>query len=150
MPREDEAPGLMNRSRSFVAASQLCMRREQLWLRRGAAAGRVIAALAVIGVVCFDTGQRQIGGQLVAAQEPGNAAQVVAVRNGDAPPRDYPQDYHPELKQGGAAALGLLHYGPDIDECVKFEAEGLRIILPPGYPRQRPGTGVVTDFGIRG
>jgi hypothetical protein len=41
-------------------------------------------------------------------------------------------------------------YGPDATDCVKFEPDGLRITLPIGYPRPRPGTGVVTDFGVKG
>ncbi len=45
---------------------------------------------------------------------------------------------------------GLQRYGPDVAECVRFELGGLRITLPAGYPRQRSGTGVVTEFGVRG
>lgn len=62
----------------------------------------------------------------------------------------YPEDYHPSLQTEGKAVPGLVVYGPDAEECVRFEPEGLRISLPANFPRQRPGTGVVTDFGVQG
>ena len=33
---------------------------------------------------------------------------------------------------------------------MKYEGNAIRIILPSGYPRTRPGTGVITDFGVKG
>jgi len=76
------------------------------------------------------------------------AAQPVA---GDMPEfkKDYAEDFHPTLK-GGKEVQGLEAFGPDKTDCVMTEPEGLRIVLPPAYPRQRPGTGVITDFGIKG
>ena len=64
--------------------------------------------------------------------------------------RTYAQEFHPPLVGKGEPIPGLVVYGPDASECVRFEPNGLRITLPAGYPRPRPGTGVVTDFGVRG
>jgi hypothetical protein len=66
------------------------------------------------------------------------------------PAKDYAEDYHPALQGEGKAVAGLEIYGPEAAACVKFEPSGLRFTLPAGFPRQRPGTGVVTDFGVRG
>jgi RNA polymerase sigma factor (sigma-70 family) len=44
--------------------------------------------------------------------------------------------------------LGL--FGLDADQGVRFEPAGLRIVLPPGYPDERPRTGVATSFGVQG
>jgi hypothetical protein len=63
---------------------------------------------------------------------------------------EYPEEFHPDLKGNAGAVPGLLVYGPHAPDCVKFEPEGIHITLPPTFPRQRPGTGVVTDFGVRG
>jgi RNA polymerase sigma factor (sigma-70 family) len=41
-------------------------------------------------------------------------------------------------------------FGLDADQGVRAEAKGLRIVLPPGYPDERPRTGVVTAFGVQG
>jgi hypothetical protein len=48
------------------------------------------------------------------------------------------------------AVPGLVLFGPDPADCVKCDPQGLHIILPSDFPRQRPGTGVVTDFGVKG
>lgn len=66
------------------------------------------------------------------------------------PAKTYAEDFHPALKGSADKVSELRIYGPEAGECVKFEPEGLRIRLPVGYPRPRPGTGVVTDFGIKG
>jgi hypothetical protein len=66
------------------------------------------------------------------------------------PSKQYAEEFHPTLKGNAAAIPGLAIYGPDADACVKFEPEGLRVSLPIGYPRQRPGTGAITDFGVKG
>ena len=36
------------------------------------------------------------------------------------------------------------------DQFVGFDPEGLRITLPAGYQRQRPGYGLATTFGLKG
>jgi hypothetical protein len=40
--------------------------------------------------------------------------------------------------------------GPDADQCVQFEPEGLRITLPTGHTGKRVGTGIETNFTIQG
>jgi RNA polymerase sigma factor (sigma-70 family) len=40
--------------------------------------------------------------------------------------------------------------GPNAEECVRFEPEGLRITLPAGYPGERPNTGVRIHLPARG
>src|SRR4051794_24251330 len=40
--------------------------------------------------------------------------------------------------------------GPDTEQCVKFEPEGLRITLPRGHPKMRPNTGVAFPFAVKG
>ncbi len=40
--------------------------------------------------------------------------------------------------------------GPDAEECVHFEPEGLRITLPTGHSGKRVGTGIETNFAIQG
>ena len=63
--------------------------------------------------------------------------------------KDYAENFHAALKDV-KQPVGLEHYGPDAAECVRFDPEGLRIALPAGYPKVRPGTGVVTTFGLKG
>ncbi|HZY89309.1 MAG TPA: DUF1583 domain-containing protein, partial [Gemmataceae bacterium] len=90
------------------------------------------------------------------------------LRQGAAPPRqdqpprppaaaeaplraDYPEQYHPALRSNaGEIPAGLVLFGPEVRDCVKLEPAGIHITLPPTFPRQRPGTGVVTEFGVRG
>jgi serine/threonine protein kinase len=40
--------------------------------------------------------------------------------------------------------------GPDAKQCVKFEAEGLRLTLPAGVPNERQGTGVRIPMPAQG
>jgi serine/threonine protein kinase len=63
---------------------------------------------------------------------------------------DYPKTFHPALQGNPGDVHGLVIYGPDASECVRFEPTGLHITLPADFPRQRAGTGVVTDFGVKG
>jgi hypothetical protein len=106
-----------------------------------------IAALVLVSLVGLGLGPfRQAAPPVVpAAKAPEDRAAEGAV-----PRAEYPEDFHPALKGNAGEVPGLTIYGPDAAECVKFKPEGLRIILPPTFPRQRPGTGVVTDFGVRG
>jgi RNA polymerase sigma factor (sigma-70 family) len=69
----------------------------------------------------------------------------------DGPPKkEYAADFHPSLKGNQSELPGLIAFGPEASDCIRFEADGLRFTLPTNYPRQRPGTGVITDFGIKG
>ncbi len=99
------------------------------------------------------------GGRQTTARECPEGWRTLAIRDGagqeggpEGPPpgKEYAKEYHAALKGKEEEVPGLLTYGPEAPECVKFEPEGLRITLPLGYPRQRSGTGVVTDFGVRG
>src|SRR5262249_5868345 len=74
----------------------------------------------------------------------GGAAEALALRT------EYPEDFHPTFEENAAAIPGLVIFGPEPSRCVKFEPGRLHITLPPTYPRDRQGTGVVTDFGVRG
>src|SRR5262249_27162658 len=47
-------------------------------------------------------------------------------------------------------AHSLERFGPDAEQCVKFERDGLRITLPPGYPGDRPPTGLGTGLTVKG
>ena len=102
---------------------------------------RTVAAAVVIALAPF----------LFPCALDSSAAQPEPVEPKGAEPRkDYPEEYHPTLKDNAKPIPDLLVYGPDAPECVKFEPAGLRITLPLGYPKPRPGTGVVTDFGVKG
>jgi hypothetical protein len=41
-------------------------------------------------------------------------------------------------------------FGPDAEECVRFEPAGLRITLPRGFPEPRPYTGLSTAIEVKG
>jgi hypothetical protein len=40
--------------------------------------------------------------------------------------------------------------GPDAEQCVKFEPDGLRISLPTGHPKEHPPTGLATGIVVQG
>jgi hypothetical protein len=64
------------------------------------------------------------------------------------PRQEYAQ-YYEELFQGQPKQpqdFALL--GPEAEQCVKYEAEGLRITLPAG--KNHSSTGLTTTFGVRG
>ncbi|HZZ80269.1 MAG TPA: sigma-70 family RNA polymerase sigma factor [Gemmataceae bacterium] len=65
------------------------------------------------------------------------------------PNREYAAEFHSSLKDP-KEKQGLTHYGVDATESVHYRPIGLHIHLKAGYPRARPGTGVVTDFGVKG
>jgi serine/threonine-protein kinase len=52
--------------------------------------------------------------------------------------------------RGSAKPAGLRLIGTDAQGRVRFEPEGLRITLPPGYAGQRPATGVVIAKTVQG
>lgn len=86
----------------------------------------------------------------LAAGPPAQAPEVKLAAAAPEHRANYPEDFHPPLQGESGEVPGLSIYGPDAAECVKFAAEGLRISLPGTYPVERPGTGCVTDFGVRG
>jgi serine/threonine protein kinase/DNA-directed RNA polymerase subunit RPC12/RpoP len=54
------------------------------------------------------------------------------------------------LKGESENAQLLQFVGPDAEQCVHFEPDGLRITLPTGHPGKRTGTGIETNFPIQG
>jgi ribosomal protein S27E len=66
------------------------------------------------------------------------------------PKKEYAQEYHQPFKGHPEKRGDLALLGPDAEQCVKFDPDGLRIALPADYPRPRPGTGVITDFVVKG
>jgi hypothetical protein len=66
------------------------------------------------------------------------------------PNTTYAKEYYQAFKGAPANPQDFKRFGPDCDQCVTFDPDGLRINLPRGYAGARPSTGVVTNFGIRG
>jgi hypothetical protein len=62
----------------------------------------------------------------------------------------YAVEYVEPFKGKPAREDDFARIGPDADPCVKYEPEGMRIALPAGFAGDRPSTGVVTTFGIKG
>jgi hypothetical protein len=59
-------------------------------------------------------------------------------------------DYRQSLKGSRESLQGLELIRFEAGECVKYEPEGVRISLPTGHPRVRPGIGVATTFALKG
>jgi hypothetical protein len=74
----------------------------------------------------------------------------VGVGRGQEPDKKYATEYHHSFKGEAPNPADFEKMGPDSAECVKFEPDGLRITLPAGVAGSRPGTGVVTGFGVHG
>jgi serine/threonine protein kinase/DNA-directed RNA polymerase subunit RPC12/RpoP len=119
-------------------------RRPAGWRGRWSSLVAALVLLSVLGLSLYAL--RQGAPPTDRAGQPGPPAPAGA----PAQPAEYPEEFHPELKGNAGGVPGLLVHGPDAPDCVKFEPEGLRITLPSTFPRQRPGTGVVTGFGVRG
>jgi len=58
------------------------------------------------------------------------------------------KEYYHSFKNDGDRNLDL--DGLDPGDCVHFEPEGLRISFPLGHPDRRMGTGLRTNFGLKG
>src|SRR5206468_3745608 len=80
------------------------------------------------------------------------ATPPTGVPGAPAPParKDYPEEIRASLSDKPFLAAGWSLYGPDAERCVQAGPDGVRITLPAGYPGQRPGTGLVTKFGVKG
>jgi hypothetical protein len=65
------------------------------------------------------------------------------------PKKEYAQEFHQSLKSPKKLA-GWLEKGDGAEDCVHWEAAGLRLALPTGWPGQRPSTGLRTTFGAKG
>jgi serine/threonine protein kinase len=62
----------------------------------------------------------------------------------------YPQEVFWSLKGKAEKGPLLELIGPDAESCVRFEADGLRIVLPPGKPEEGPLVGVTADVPVQG
>jgi hypothetical protein len=71
------------------------------------------------------------------------------IAEGQEPKTEYAQQYRRTFA-GKADDADFRRTGPNAEECVRFEPEGMRIALPAGFAGDRPATGVVSRFGIRG
>jgi hypothetical protein len=68
------------------------------------------------------------------------------------------QDNKPKLdgeivvsfKEGPDKLRGFERTGPDVKDLVRFDANGLRTMLPAGHPKVRPGVGVSSDVIVKG
>ncbi len=69
---------------------------------------------------------------------------------GQEPETKYAQEYSQAFKGAPENGKDFSLTGVGAEKCVKFEPEGLRITLPAGYVGDRPITGLVTTFGVRG
>src|SRR5258708_4577103 len=65
---------------------------------------------------------------------------------GTRPSQEFIQSFKGERGQSQAFEL----FGPDAEQCVRFEPDGLRITLPAAYPKVRPNTGVVLRTEVKG
>jgi RNA polymerase sigma factor (sigma-70 family) len=78
----------------------------------------------------------------------------VRARPAAVPAKKYAQEFFRSFKGKADDLPDFKYRGLDGETVVQFEPDGLRITLPPGYPEQRPGTGVtllspvVGDFEI--
>jgi len=57
------------------------------------------------------------------------------------------QEYYLSFQGNPANSTGFKLLGPNAEECVRFEPDGLRLRLPPG---QRPNTGLATGILVKG
>jgi serine/threonine protein kinase len=64
--------------------------------------------------------------------------------------REYAREYYQSFRGNPENGPGPDFFGPDADQCVKFEPAGLRITLPAGYAGERPDTGVTVGIAVPG
>jgi serine/threonine protein kinase len=62
----------------------------------------------------------------------------------------YPQEVFWALKGKPEKGPPLELIGPDAESCVRFEADGLRIVMPPGQPEEGPLVGVSANVAVQG
>jgi hypothetical protein len=69
---------------------------------------------------------------------------------GQGPDAKYAQEYFQSFKgrPDNAPTFGLV--GPDADQCIRFEPEGLRITLPRDAPADRPNVALSTGLAVQG
>jgi serine/threonine protein kinase/predicted RNA-binding Zn-ribbon protein involved in translation (DUF1610 family) len=52
--------------------------------------------------------------------------------------------------RGGMGSSACELVGPDAEKCVRFDSDGLHLVLPAGYPGERQDTGVATNLQVSG
>src|SRR5688572_3210013 len=60
------------------------------------------------------------------------------------------EEYYQSFKGNPDKSEGWQRIGPEGEQCVKFEVQGLRITLPAGHEGKREDTGVVRGFAVKG
>ncbi len=70
--------------------------------------------------------------------------------DGPAAPQGPVQEYHQPFQGKPADWNSYELRGPNAEDRLHFEPEGLRITLPPGFPGRRPGTGLALPTSVRG
>jgi RNA polymerase sigma factor (sigma-70 family) len=78
------------------------------------------------------------------------AKQVSTIEDVPKPRESYAKEYYHSFKDNPEDAKDFELFGPNADECVKFEPAGLRIVLPIGHPGNRLSTGVASRFAVKG
>lgn len=69
---------------------------------------------------------------------------------GQDPAPKYRQEYHVQFKGTPDKDPGFNFIGPDGEQCVHFEPDGLHIKLPNGQPKDRPPSGLSTGIVVKG
>jgi serine/threonine protein kinase len=63
---------------------------------------------------------------------------------------EYAQEYHRSFRGDTGKSPGSEFFGPDAEQCLSFEPDGLRLTLPRGCPGVRPDTGLATNIVVKG
>jgi hypothetical protein len=66
------------------------------------------------------------------------------------PDAKYAHEYYHSFKGNPRMPEGWGYQGPANAESVRFERDGLHIVLPAGWDGERPLTGIRTEFGAKG
>jgi hypothetical protein len=77
--------------------------------------------------------------------------QWFAGAGGEARPNtEYKEQYSISLRGAPEDRADFEFFGPNVDECVRYEPAGLRLTLPRGFPGRRPGTGLTIPVAAKG
>ena len=64
--------------------------------------------------------------------------------------KSYAQEYHQSFVGNRADRQRFALYGKQAEDCVRFEADGLKISLPKDHPEANPINGVASDIVVKG
>jgi serine/threonine protein kinase/WD40 repeat protein len=77
--------------------------------------------------------------------------QWFAGAGGEAQPNtEYREQYSISLRGTPEDNAGFEFFGPNVEECVRYEPAGLRLTFPRGFPGRRPGTGLTIPVAAKG